>query len=188
MPQSSSPSPLARLWALAERASALLKTLQPAALLLARCYVASVFFRSGLTKLNDWETTLALFVDEYHVPLLNPAVAAWLGTAAELALPLLLVFGLGGRLAAAGLFVLNIVAVLSLAEIADAALQQHVFWGSLLLGLLLWGPGRWSLDRLVNRARSASSPTPDAVGVVASHGRTALGVNRDFYGHRGETR
>jgi putative oxidoreductase len=42
-----------------------------------------------------------------------------------------------------------VVAVLSLAEIAPAALQQHVFWGSLLIGLVLWGPGRWSLDRLV---------------------------------------
>jgi putative oxidoreductase len=42
--------------------------------------------------------------------------------------------------------VVNIVAVLSLAEIAPAALQQHQFWGSLLLGLVLWGPGRWSVD------------------------------------------
>ncbi len=134
MPPSSPRNPLARLWVLAERAFALLETLQPAALLLARCYVASVFFRSGLTKLHDWDTTLALFMDEYHVPLLNPTLAATLGTAAEVALPVLLVFGLGGRFAALGLFVLNIVAVLSLAEIADAAFQQHVFWGSLLAG------------------------------------------------------
>lgn len=34
----------------------------------------------------------------------------------------------------------------SLGEVADAALQQHLFWGSLLLGLVLWGPGRSSLD------------------------------------------
>jgi putative oxidoreductase len=132
-----------------QRAVAALEALQPLAQLAARLYVAQVFFASGLTKLRDWETTLALFVDEYHVPLLSPTVAAWLGTAAELALPVLLVAGLGGRFAAAGLFVLNIVAVLSLAEIADAAFQQHVFWGSLLAALLLWGPGRWSLDRLL---------------------------------------
>ena len=49
-----------------------------------------VFFRSGMTKLHDWETTLALFQDEYHVPLLNPTVAAYMGTAGELALPVLL--------------------------------------------------------------------------------------------------
>ena len=66
-------------------------------------------------------------------------------------LPVLLVLGLGGRVAALGLFVVNAVAVLSLADIAPAALQQHQFWGSLLLALLLWGPGRWSLDTLLAR-------------------------------------
>ena len=137
----------ARLWTVGERAIAKLELLQPVAQLAARWYVGSVFFRSGLTKLRDWDTTVALFMDEYHVPLLNPNVAAFMGTAAEVGLPVLLAIGLGTRFAAAGLFILNIVAVLSLAEIADAALQGHVFWGSLLAVLLLWGPGRLSLDR-----------------------------------------
>jgi putative oxidoreductase len=141
------PTLAARLWRLGEKAIAALEALQPAAQLLARLYVGSVFFRAGLTKLHDWDTTLALFMDEYHVPLLDPTVAAFMGTAAEIALPVLLVLGLFGRFAAVGLSVLNVVAVLSLAEIADAALQGHVFWGSLLVALLLWGPGRWSLDR-----------------------------------------
>ncbi len=143
------PSRLAQLWQLGERAIALLEHLQPVALLAARIYVALVFFRSGLTKIRDFDTTIALFMDEYHVPLLDPTVAAYLGTAAELLLPVLLVAGLATRFAAAGLSVLNVVAVLSLAEIAEAALQGHVFWGSLLALLLLWGPGRWSLDRRV---------------------------------------
>jgi putative oxidoreductase len=133
----------------AQRAIALLDQAQPLALLAARLYVAQVFFSAGLTKLRDWDTTLALFADEYHVPLLSPPVAAAMGTAGELVLPVLLALGLAGRFAAAGLFVVNAVAVISLAEIAPAALQQHVLWGSLLLGLLLWGPGRWSLDRFV---------------------------------------
>ncbi|HEX6720477.1 MAG TPA: DoxX family protein [Burkholderiaceae bacterium] len=130
----------------ADRAIAALEAAQPAAQLLARLYVAKVFFLSGLTKLRDWDITLALFSDEYHVPLLPPELAAWLGTAGELVLPALLALGLTGRVSAAGLFFVNAVAVISLAEIADAALQQHVFWGSLLLGLMLWGPGRWSVD------------------------------------------
>ena len=117
--------------------------------LAARVYVGSVFFRSGLTKLRDWDTTLALFVDEYHVPLLNPTVAAFMGTGAELALPVLLVAGLFGHFAAAGLAVLNLVAVLSLAELPEAAVQGHVFWGSLLAALLLWGPGRLSIDHFL---------------------------------------
>ena len=131
---------------LTRRIVAGLETLQPPALLAARLYVALVFFRSGLTKLRDWDTTLALFADEYRVPLLPSELAAWLGTGGELLLPLLLALGLLGRFAALGLFVVNAVAVISLAEIAPAALQQHQFWGSLLLGLLLWGPGRWSVD------------------------------------------
>lgn len=139
--------PLARLWLLGERAVAAFEHLQPAAQLAARWYVAAVFFRSGLTKLRDFDTTIALFMDEYHVPLLDPTVAAVAGTTGELLLPVLLAFGLAGRFAAAGLSVVNLVAVLSLTEIAEAALQGHVFWGSLLAALLLWGPGRWSLDR-----------------------------------------
>lgn len=135
----------------ARRALAGLEALQPLALLAARLYVAQVFFLAGLSKLRDWDITLALFADEYRVPLLPTELAAWLGTGGELVLPLLLVLGLFGRFAALGLFVVNAVAVISLAEIGPAALQQHQFWGSLLLGLLLWGPGRWSVDAWARR-------------------------------------
>jgi len=138
----------------ARRAIAALETLQPLAQLAARLFVAQAFFLAGLTKIRDWDTTLALFEDEYHVPLLSPGVAALMGTAGELALPVLLALGLAGRFAAAGLSVVNVVAVFSLAEIAPAALHQHQLWGSLLLGLLLWGPGRWSCDARLLRVLS----------------------------------
>jgi putative oxidoreductase len=137
---------LLKLWSLL---SAALDSLQPAAALAARIYVGQAFFLSGLTKIRDWDTTIALFTDEYKVPLLPSAAAAVMGTAGELVLPVLLVLGLGGRFAALGLSVVNAVAVISLAEIAPAALQQHVFWGSLLAGLAIFGPGAWSLERLV---------------------------------------
>lgn len=143
------PSPAARLWLLGERLTNALTWLQPLALLAARWYVAAVFFRAGLSKLRDWDSTLALFADEYRVPLLNPTVAAFLGTGAELVLPALLVLGLFGRAAAAGLTILNVVAVISLMDVPDAALMGHVFWGSLLAALLLWGPGPLSLDRRI---------------------------------------
>ena len=132
-----------------------LDALQPLAALLARLYVAQVFFLSGLTKLRDWGTTVALFTDEYHVPLLSPPLAAALGTAGELVLPVLLVLGLGGRFSALGLFVVNVVAVISLSEIAPAALQQHVFWGSLLAALAIFGLGPWSFDRWLAPRRYA---------------------------------
>jgi putative oxidoreductase len=128
---------------------AALESLQPLAALAARIYVGQAFFLSGLTKIRDWETTIALFTDEYKVPLLPPALAALMGTTGELLLPVLLVLGLGGRFAALGLSVVNAVAVISLQEIAPAALQQHIFWGSLLAGIAIFGPGPWSLERLV---------------------------------------
>jgi putative oxidoreductase len=139
-------APLLSLWS---RFISALEMLQPLAQLGARFYVAQAFFLSGLTKVRDWEITVALFTDEYQVPWLSPMAAAVAGTAGELVLPLLLLLGLAGRFAALGLSVVNVVAVISLAEIAPAALQQHVFWGSLLTGLVLWGPGRWSLDRML---------------------------------------
>ena len=149
--------PFLRAWAVVERTVGALNQLQAVAQLWARWFVAAVFFRSGLTKIVDWETTVALFTDEYRVPLLSPELAAALGTGAELVLPVLLVLGLAGRFSAAGLFVLNIVAVISVADMPEPALQQHVFWGSLLAALVLWGPGAWSVDRYAApwlRARS----------------------------------
>jgi putative oxidoreductase len=140
--------PLAPLW---RKLEAGLDALKNPALLAARVYVGWAFFASGLTKLRDWETTVALFTDEYKIPVLtnlSPTLAAVLGTGGELILPVLLVAGLFGRFAALGLFVMNIVAVISLSEIAPAALQQHQFWGSLLAGLAIWGVGGWSADRL----------------------------------------
>jgi putative oxidoreductase len=151
-------APALRLW---DRLAAGLDRLQPAAALAARLYVGQVFFLSGLTKIRDWDTTLALFADEYKVPLLPTALAAVMGTAGELVLPVLLVLGLGGRFAALGLSVVNVVAVLSLQEIAPAALQQHVFWGALLAGIAIFGPGKWSVERLVwPRLHAAADGAP----------------------------
>ena len=119
---------------------------RPLAALVARAYIAQAFFLSGLTKIRDWDTTLLLFTEEYKVPLLSPEVAAVMGTAGELVLPVLLLFGLAGRFAALGLGVVNVMAVLSLSEIAPAALQQHITWGVLLAALALYGVGKWSVD------------------------------------------
>lgn len=126
---------------------------QSAALLGLRWHVAAVFLRSGLTKLQDWETTLLLFENEYQVPLLPPELAAWLGTGGELLLPVLLALGLATRFAALGLGIVNVVAVLSLAEIAPLALAAHQLWGALLLAPLLWGAGLISLDAVLARWR-----------------------------------
>lgn len=126
-----------------------LNALRSPLLLGARAYIAYVFFISGLAKIKDWGTTLELFRSEFQVPLLSPGLAAVLGTAGELVLPVLLVLGLFGRFAALGLFVVNIVAVISLADIAPAALQQHIFWAWLLAFIAVMGGGKWAVDCLI---------------------------------------
>ena len=115
--------------------------------LLARLYVASVFLSAGLTKIKDWDSTLDLFEYEYAVPLLPYDVAAFAGTAAELVLPVLLAVGLFTRLSAFGLFFVNLVAVISLTDIAPAALNEHLFWGALIAMIFFQGGGLLSADR-----------------------------------------
>src|SRR6266576_4583030 len=78
----------------------LLDKLQPIAALAMRLYVAKVFIMSGWLKVSRWDSTLALFQNEYHVPVLSPQVAAVLGTTCELGLPVLLAMGFGTRAAA----------------------------------------------------------------------------------------
>lgn len=126
--------------------------LQAFTLLGARLYVAWVFFAAGLTKLNDWETTLFLFEEEYSVPLISFELAAYLGTAGEIILPLLLAIGLLTRFSAIGLSIVNIVAVYSLEEIAPAAFYLHVIWGILLLQLIIFSGNKISFDYLIKRS------------------------------------
>ena len=119
-----------------------------------RLWVAYVFFKSGLTKIQSWDTTKMLFEYEYQVPLLPPEPAAYLGTAAELGLPVLLALGLVSRFTALALFLFNIVAVVSYADFlagedGAAGLQQHILWGLMMLITLFHGPGKLSLDYLL---------------------------------------
>ena len=124
----------------------LLERLQPLFALAMRLYVAKVFIVSGWLKFSRWDSTLALFENEYHVPLLSPQVAAVLGTMAELGLPVLLILGIGTRAAALALFVFNIVAVISYPDLSDAGLKDHYLWGALMLVIAVYGPSKLSLD------------------------------------------
>ncbi|MGQ0657556.1 MAG: DoxX family protein [Chromatiales bacterium] len=125
--------------------------LAPVADLALRLYVANVFWKSGMTKIQSWDSTLQLFQYEYHVPLLSPTLAAYAGTFTELFFPVLLVLGLGGRFAAFVLFVFNIIAVISYPDLNPAGLEQHKVWGLMLFVLLLHGPGPLSIDHWLKK-------------------------------------
>jgi putative oxidoreductase len=123
-----------------------------------RLYVADVFFKSGLTKIKSWDSTLYLFSDVYQVPLLNTEVAAYMATAGELGLSVLLVLGLFGRFAAAGLFILNAVAAYSYySGLSEAGLFQHFAWGTLLAVLLVLSRGTWAADAWLEKYFNASA-------------------------------
>ncbi len=140
---------VARLSHLTRKLTAALDFLSPAVDLLLRLWVANVFFKSGLTKIQSWDSTVLLFTYEYSVPLLSPEIAAALGAFTELFFPLLLALGLGGRFAAFVLFVFNIVAVISYPGLMEVGIEQHQIWGLMLLVTLLHGPGKLSLDHWI---------------------------------------
>jgi putative oxidoreductase len=132
-----------------------LEFLTPLGDLIVRIWIASIFFKSGLLKLQSWSTTVALFTYEYHVPLLSPHTAAVIGTAAELILPILLVLGLGGRFCILIFFIYNALAAFSYPFLwtpqGSMGLQEHINWGLLIMMLMLHGPGKWSLDNWIRQ-------------------------------------
>jgi putative oxidoreductase len=139
-------------------AARLLDPLQSLFALGARLYVSWQFLKSGYLKVTSWDSTIYLFENEYHTPLLSPHAAAVAGSFGELFFPTLLVLGFASRLGAIGLFAVNAMAVVSyaqvlLAEGSEAALGQHILWGTLLLFLMIYGPGKFSLDYVLNRSR-----------------------------------
>ncbi len=144
------------------QASKFMDIFQPFVDLLVRVFVGWQFFKSGLTKISNFDTTITLFEYEYSVPLLPPEIAAYLGTTAELVLPVLLWVGLATRWTALALFVFNIIALISYPPLYELALEsgftqfspgfiQHVVWGLLILVTISYGPSKVSFDHLFTR-------------------------------------
>ncbi len=110
-----------------------------------RFAVALVFFRAGLLKASSWESTVALFQDEYKVPGLPPELAAAMATTVELTAPALLMVGFLTRLATLPL--LGMIATIQL-FVYPQAWGEHLVWGAILGYLLTRGAGAVSLDHL----------------------------------------
>jgi putative oxidoreductase len=114
--------------------------------MLFRLAIASVFLKAGLNKLASWELTVQLFADEYKVPVLPPDLAAVMATTTELGCSVLLILGLGTRLATLPL--LGMIAVIQ-TFVYPGAYAEYLTWGSILLFLLTRGGGPWSVDRAI---------------------------------------
>jgi putative oxidoreductase len=134
----------------------ILDKLRPWFLLATRLWVSWQFLKAGWIKITTWDTTLLLFREEYHVPLLPPGLAAVCGAFGELFFPVLLVLGFFTRFGALGLFAVNAMAVISYwhvlgSEGYEAALAQHVLWGYMLAVIAVCGAGALSLDEKSGR-------------------------------------
>ena len=115
---------------------------------LLRFSIALVFWHSGMTKIASWDTTIALFRDEYMVPILPPDLAASLAATVELTCPVLLVLGLATRLAT--LPMLGMTFVIEVFVYPEQWIE-HLMWASILVFILTRGPGVLSLDHLMAR-------------------------------------
>lgn len=111
-----------------------------------RLWIAKVFWDSGNVKLADWEGTVALFADEYKVPVISPEIAAYMGTAVELTAPILIALGIASRFGAVALLVMTAVI-----EFTYMSFPIHQVWALMLFLILLQGPGKASVDYFVRR-------------------------------------
>ncbi len=116
--------------------------------LAARFGIAGVFWLSGRTKVEGWFTisdgAVALFADEYQLPLLPPVAGAHLAAVAEHLFPILLVLGLATRVSALALLAMT--AVIQFL-VYPSAWPTHLVWATALLYLAGRGAGRLALDR-----------------------------------------
>ena len=111
-----------------------------------RLAVATVFWNSAMTKLANWDTAVALFTDEYKVPMIPPEVAAYMAATIELTTPILLVLGVLTRPAA--LVLLGMTTFIEV-FVYPLAWPTHIQWAAMLLVLLCRGAGKLSIDHLL---------------------------------------
>jgi len=126
--------------------SQLTQLLAPWLLLIFRAILAYSFVKAGYLKLSNWAGTLYLFEYEYQVPILSFELAAYLGTAVEIIIPIALIIGSYTRLSAAILFAFNAIAVYSYPVLWEQGFYDHRYWAAMLAALVVWGAGKYSFD------------------------------------------
>ena len=133
-----------------------------------RIWIALIFWKSGLTKIDNWDTTLFLFEEEYQVPLLPIGFAAFSATAVELIAPFLLVTGFATRIAAISLLFMT-----ATIQFTYQTNHDHFLWALSLLALMLSGAGLYSWDYFIRQRFSkekkpkAASRSGDSIGAIS---------------------
>jgi putative oxidoreductase len=119
--------------------------------LAARVFPAAVFWQSGQTKVAGFHlkpSAIALFQNEYQLPLIDPVIAAHISAFSEHFFPILLVIGLATRFSALALLFMT--AVIEIFVYPDAW-PIHGVWATCFLVVISRGPGWLSLDHLIAR-------------------------------------
>jgi putative oxidoreductase len=119
--------------------------------LAARVFPAAVFWQSGQTKVAGFHlkpSAIALFRNEYQLPLVDPVIAAHISAFSEHFFPILLVIGLATRFSALALLFMT--AVIEIFVYPDAW-PTHGVWATCFLVVISRGPGWLSLDHLIAR-------------------------------------
>lgn len=135
-------------------------------LLFARVATFSVFFRSGLVKLADWNATLQLFESEYKVPVIPPQIAAYMSASMELGLSSLVLVGLATRFSVLGL--LGMVSVIQI-FVYPMAWPDHIQWLAFMIFIVCRGPGVVSLDYAISRIRAFARHCPSSSRKLVVH-------------------
>jgi putative oxidoreductase len=94
------------------------------------------------------DSAIALFHEEYALPVIDPVLAAHLAAFAEHFFPILLVIGLASRFSALAL--LGMTAVIQIL-VYPGAWPTHGVWATCFLLTIARGPGVISLDHLIAR-------------------------------------
>lgn len=155
-----------RIGGLVNRINALFACLPDSLIaVLGRFSIAAVFWKSGQTKIEGFaadfiageysfgwprlsDSALALFQDEYKLPLIPPEAAAPMAAFAEHLFPVLLLLGLATRFSAFALLVMTLTIQIF---VYPDAYPTHGVWGAVLLFLVARGGGTVSLDHLLMR-------------------------------------
>jgi putative oxidoreductase len=154
----------ASVWARAARLiSALIRFaerwLAPILFLAIRLWMADIFFRSGLLKIQDLDGAIFLFSQVHPVPFLPPELAAYLATAIELGCSALLALGLAARFAALPMLAMALVIQFVVGAHDPTFYQtEHYYWMFLLAVIVTKGAGSLSLDHLLARRLGQLQP------------------------------